>query len=121
MKYVRAENAARRTVLGVRVRLADRWWLRLIGLLGRGPLAAGEGLWLRPCRAVHMFGMSQSLDVAFLDRRGRVVALYPDLAPGARTSWHRQAQDALELPPGTLAATGTVEGDTIVCLEEELS
>jgi hypothetical protein len=46
------------------------------------------------------------------------VATYRDLTPGSRTAWHPQARDALELPPGTLAATGTIEGDTIVCLEE---
>jgi uncharacterized membrane protein (UPF0127 family) len=103
------------------VGIADRWWLRLVGLLGRGPLQAGEGLILRPCRAVHMFGMKQSLDVAFLDRQGRVVAIYPSLPPGGRTAWHREAQDALELPPGTLAASGTRQGDTIVCTAEENS
>jgi uncharacterized membrane protein (UPF0127 family) len=101
--------------------MADRWWRRLLGLLGREPLSQGEGLLLRPCRAVHMIGMSQSLDVAFLDASGRVVAVYPGLPPGSRTSWHGRARDALELPPGTLAATGTIEGDTIVCSGEEIS
>jgi uncharacterized membrane protein (UPF0127 family) len=98
--------------------MADRWWQRLVGLSGRGALTPGEGLWLRPCRAIHMFGMSQALDVVFLDRAGVVVAVYPELAPGGRTRWHGAARDALELPPGTLAATGTREGDTIVCSEE---
>jgi uncharacterized membrane protein (UPF0127 family) len=121
VKYVRAENVIRRTVLGTRIGVADRWWLRLAGLLGRERLAPGEGLCLRPCRAVHMLGMSQSLDVAFLDPSGRVVAIYPGLSPGDRTGWHSKAREALELPPGTLAATGTREGDTIVCSTEEIS
>lgn len=64
-----------------------------------------------------MLGMRFPIDVAFLDRRGGVVASYHALAPGRRTRWHRAAADALELPAGTLAATGTVEGDTIVCTE----
>jgi uncharacterized membrane protein (UPF0127 family) len=66
-----------------------------------------------------MLGMAFPLDVAFLDSRGVVVALYHQLGPGARTRWHRHAVDALELPAGTLAATGTVEGDIIVCRAEE--
>jgi uncharacterized membrane protein (UPF0127 family) len=61
--------------------------------------------------------MSFPLDVAFLDRRGGVVATYHALAPGARTRWHSDAADALELPAGTLAGSGTVEGDTIVYTE----
>jgi uncharacterized membrane protein (UPF0127 family) len=68
-----------------------------------------------------MLGMAFSLDVAFLDSDGMVVALYRRLGPGARTRWHRHALAALELPAGTLAATGTVEGDIIVCSAEESS
>jgi len=118
VRCVRAENPARGTVLGTRIGLADNWWRRFVGLSGRGRLEPGEGLWLRPCRAVHMYGMSLILDVAFLDRNGQVVATYPQLRPGRRTRWHGLARDALELPAGTLAATGTREGDTIVCTEE---
>jgi uncharacterized protein len=72
---------------------------------------------LRPCRGVHMVGMSFPLDVAFLDRQGGVVASYHALGPGQRSGWHAEACDALELPAGTLVATGTVQGDTIVCTE----
>jgi uncharacterized protein len=119
VRYVRALNQARGSVLGDRVGVAERWWQRLRGLAGRGALRDGEGLLLRPCRAVHMYGMHHPLDVAFLDRDGTVVALYPGLGPGRRTGWHRRAADALELPPGTLARTGTREGDTIICVGED--
>jgi len=119
VRVVRAENRARRSLLGTRIGLADGWWTRLRGLLGRERLEPGEGLLLRPCRAVHMLGMRLTLDIAFLDADGRVVALYPELRPGGRTRWHAAARDALELPAGTLAATGTREGDTIVCTVED--
>jgi uncharacterized membrane protein (UPF0127 family) len=66
-----------------------------------------------------MLGMRFPLDVVFLDAGGAVIALYKDLRPGARTRWHRHALDALELPAGTLAATGTVEGDIIACSVED--
>ena len=119
MRLVEARNMARGTLLGGRVQVADRWWLRLRGLLGRTGLAEGEGLLIEPCRAVHMSGMKFPIDVAFLARDGAVVALYPDLAPGARTRWHRGARCALELPAGTLAASGTQEGDVILCATQE--
>ena len=79
-------------------------------MLGRPAPTAEEGLLLLPCRAVHMLGMRYPLDVAFLDREGRVVAAYPDLAPGGRTKYHREAWAALELAHGTLARTGTRVG-----------
>ena len=117
MKYLRAENPARGSTLGTRIGLADRWWHRLRGLIGRSGLEPGEGLVLRPCRAVHMAWMSFPLDLAFLDRKGVVLACYHALAPGGRSRWHSEALDALELPAGILAATGTVNGDTIVYTE----
>lgn len=121
MRLVGARNATREVFLGDRVILADRWWLRLRGLLLRPPLRPGEGLLLAPCRAVHMAGMRYPIDVAFLSADGEVVALYPRLEPGARTAWHRTARSALELPAGTFAATGTTVGDIVLCSEQESS
>lgn len=115
MRYTTAVNQRRGRVLGSRIALADGWWLRARGLLGRGGLAGGEGMLLRPCRAVHTIGMAFPLDIVFLDRAGNAVALYSRLAPNRRTGWHRAAVEALELPAGTLDATGTAPGDLIVC------
>lgn len=113
MQYVTVTNATRGSTLGTRVGIADRWWSRARGLLGRGELAEGEGLFLAPCRAVHMWGMRFALDVVFVDERGSVVALYHGLRPGGRSRWHGEAHAAVELPPGTLETTGTVEGDAL--------
>jgi uncharacterized membrane protein (UPF0127 family) len=112
MRTVSIANHTRGSVLGANVVVADRWWLRLRGLLGRPPLAPGEGLLLDPCRAVHMLGMSYPLDVVFVDDRRTVVATYHELAPRARTGWHA-ARYALELPAGTLRDTGTHAGDSL--------
>ncbi len=112
MRHVRVANATRNAALGSRVAVADRWWLRLRGLLGRPQLATGEGLLLEPCRAVHMLGMSYPLDVAFVDESDTVIALYHGLAPRARTRWH-PARYALELPAGTLERSGTDVGDKL--------
>jgi len=115
VRYTSAVNQRHNRLLGTRIALADGWWLRARGLLGRGELAPGEGLLLRPCRAVHTIGMAFPLDVLFLDSAGNAVALYPRLQPNRRTRWHRAAVEALELPAGTLDATGTAEGDVILC------
>ena len=113
MRSVRVANRTRGVLLGERVAVADRWWLRLRGLLGRSNLNQGEGLLLRPCKAVHMAGMTFALDVGFLDADGRLIALYPELPPRARTGWHSEARQALELPAGTFAATGSGLGDVL--------
>jgi len=99
--------------LGNRVVLANTVWTRLKGLLGAPPLRPGEGMLLDPCQAVHMYGMKQSLDVAFLGGEGQVIALYHDLRPGQRSRYHGKARQALELPVGTLSNTGTCVGDLL--------
>jgi uncharacterized membrane protein (UPF0127 family) len=60
-----------------------------------------------------MAGMAFPLDVGFLDAEGRLIAMYPELPPRARTRWHQSARQALELPAGTFAATGSDLGDVL--------
>jgi uncharacterized protein len=113
MKRLSVSNRTRSCSLGSRVWLADGYWTRLRGLLGRPPLGEGEGLLISPSRGVHMYGMKYPLDVVLLDRGGKVVALYRELAPGRRTKVHRDARFALELPVGAIDGTDTEEGDVL--------
>ena len=107
---ITVRNPDRGETLGERIGVAEAWWTRARGLLGR-TLGEGEGLLIQPCRSVHMFGMGYPIDVAFLDATSRVVATYPELRPGRVTRYHRTAAAALELPAGQLARTGTRVGD----------
>jgi len=113
MKLLRVVNSARNCELGSRVALADTWLSRLRGMLGRAALNPGEGLFLTPCRSVHMYGMRFPLDVVFLDAAGTVIAAYPSLPPSSRSRWHRNAVHALELPAGTLEKTGPAVDDVV--------
>ena len=113
MRRVAVVNRTRGAQLGSCVGLANTWWLRTRGYLWRPPPEAGEGLLLTPCRAVHMFGMTFPLDVLYLDREGRAVAMYPRLEPWKRTAIQRRAFHTLELPAGVLEETGTLPGDLV--------
>jgi uncharacterized membrane protein (UPF0127 family) len=116
VRQLKVVNRTAGSLLGDRIALANRWWSRARGLLGRRALRRGEGLLLSPCRAIHTHGMQFALDVVFLDSRGRVVETYPDLEPGARTPYHREAEFVLELPRGILAETETRRGDVLTWL-----
>lgn len=114
MKQVRIANKTRNSVLGTSVKVADGWWSRTRGFLGRRPPAAGEGMLLSPCRGLHMIGVSFPLDAIFLSHAGVVVALHRAMQPGTRTPLYASAEYALELPAGTIDASGTREHDVIV-------
>ena len=113
LELLTVRNRERGSLLGGRIGLADGWWTRLKGLLGRPGLDVGEGLLITDSQGVHMWWMKFPLDVALLDEDGRVVALYKDLQPGKRTRMHWNAKYALEVPVGVLDESETAEGDLL--------
>jgi uncharacterized membrane protein (UPF0127 family) len=114
MPRIEVRNATRQSVLGDRVSVARTHWTRLRGMLGRPAPEPGEGLLIVPCRGVHMYGMKYPLDVVFLDEGGAVVDIRADLQPRGRTGFIKGSHYALEIPTGTVAATGTDVGDRLV-------
>jgi uncharacterized membrane protein (UPF0127 family) len=68
-------------------------------LLGLGLRRPGPALLIPGCRSVHTFGMRFALDLAWLDREGRVVALDEGVRPG-RVRCCREAVAVLEVPAG---------------------
>ena len=96
------------------VLIADSFWTRYRGLLGRSFLAPGEGLWLKPCQQVHMLGMQFPLSIWFLDKTGRVCALIDDLRPWKISPRMHNAISILEFPVGWGEATNTRHGDELV-------
>jgi uncharacterized membrane protein (UPF0127 family) len=89
---------------------------RAVGLLGRPPLAADEGLWLEPCGGVHTWGMRYPIDVIFLDRELRVLAVRRQVPPWRLVFAPRGTRSVVELPAGGAAdlnagdALGTSNG-----------
>lgn len=113
-KYLSIRNLQRGTTLAERCRVAGNFWARLRGLLFGPPLAAGEGLLLTPCNSVHTFGMAYPIDLIFIDSDGKVVALLANTLPGRAIRPIREARQTIELPPGTISATGTRTGDRLM-------
>lgn len=110
---MRILNRTRGTLVGSRVEVADSWWSRLRGYLGRREPGPGEGLLLVPCRAVHTYGMGFPVDVIFLDPMGRVLAIFPEMEPWTRSPRVPGARYCLEVRAGTVDTTGTRVGDDL--------
>ena len=113
MDVVRARNVTRDSVVAERVEVAETSETRNKGLLGRTGLEPGTGLWLVPCEWVHMFGMKFPIDIVVLDKKDVVVGVQERLKPGGIGKFFWGAHSTLELPVGTLEASGTVKGDRI--------
>jgi len=109
---LRVTNLTRNTVLATCMEVADTAAKRNKGLLGRECLAPGEGLWIRPCEAVHTFCMRFPIDLVYLDRKNRIRKLVSALPPW-RLSACLFAHSILELPSGAIRETRTQRGDTL--------
>lgn len=90
---------------GVRVDVAESARERLRGLLGRDALAADDALLLERCRSVHTFGMRFSIDVLFVSRSNRVVAVHREVRAG-RILMHWRGAKTLEMAAGAAARHG---------------
>jgi hypothetical protein len=95
-----------------RVWRASSAWERLRGLLGRAPLKADEALLIEPCSSVHTFGMRYPIDLAYLDRDGRVLRIVPRVRP-LRLSARPGARATLEMAPGAAEAIGLRAGQRL--------
>ncbi len=115
MRLYEALNRNRGSVLAARCEAAEGGWARMKGLLGRSKdeFLPGRGLWLTPANSIHTIGMSFPIDVAYLDKTGRVIYLYHGLPPFRVAAIKIKARSILELPAGTLARTRTEIGDTV--------
>jgi hypothetical protein len=112
MKRFRVVNRTRGTVLGEAVERADTSRTRNEGLLKRSGLSKGEGLWIVPTSAIHMFFMKFAIDVVYLNRQKQVVKTVVRLRPW-RLSASLRGHSVLELPVGTITESGTQRGDWI--------
>jgi uncharacterized membrane protein (UPF0127 family) len=99
-----------------RVWKAANVYERTRGLLGRPPLATGEGLLIDRCRMVHTMGMHYALDLVFLDADGHIRKMVANLLP-LRLAGAYSAQSTLELPAGALAGLGLHLGEPLIWRE----
>ncbi|WP_269532031.1 DUF192 domain-containing protein [Chitinimonas sp. BJYL2] len=85
---------------------------RMQGLLGRPVLKPGEAMLIQPCRLVHTFGMPYALDLAFLDRKGRVRKTVRAVKP-ARIAGCWTAHATLEMTAGEIDRLGIRPDDVL--------
>jgi uncharacterized membrane protein (UPF0127 family) len=108
-------NKTRETFLATEAKVADGYFSRLVGLLGktRSWARPGQGLWIVPSHGVHTIGMLFAIDVVFLDQAKRVVHIEEYVRPFRISAVSLKAQSVLELPRHTIFRTGTRVGDQL--------
>jgi uncharacterized membrane protein (UPF0127 family) len=108
-----AYNRTQESFAATDVKVADGYFSRLIGLLGKTRRWArdGRGLWIIPSKGVHTMGMLFPIDVVFLDKNNVVIHVEEHLRPFRISQVSLRANSVLELPVHTIFHSGTQVGD----------
>ena len=86
-------------VIADKVKIADSFLSRFIGLMGRKSLDEGEGLLLLKCSSIHCFFMKIPIDVVYISKDMKV--LYKEtIRPWRIGKIIRGARHVLELAEG---------------------
>ena len=111
---VRVTNRTSGVVILEEAEVAYTFWKRLVGLLRKDSLEQGQGLIIHPCRSVHTVGMAFPIDVAFVDREGRVCSILEEMKPGRFSPTVQDALYVIEAPAGTFREVGAELQDEVV-------
>ena len=85
------------------VSIADSFFSRLKGLMGKSNIDDNIGLIIRPCKSIHTFFMKFNIDVIFIDGNSKVVDVYIDLAPWRISKIYKDAKFVIEGKSGSFA------------------
>jgi uncharacterized membrane protein (UPF0127 family) len=107
-------NLTKNTWLATKIRKADNFITRLVGLLKRSTLGPEEALWLMPSKGIHTIGMKFPIDVVFLDKNNIVLGIASGMVPYRIISGIQlKGYSVLELPNGTIKKSHTEVGDQL--------
>lgn len=108
-------NKTRETFVATEVTVADGYFSRLVGLLGKTKRWAklGKALWIIPSQGVHTIGMLFPIDLIYLDKEKQVVHVEEFVRPFRVSKVSLKTRSVIELPPHTIYRTGTQIGDQI--------
>ena len=108
-------NKTRETFVATEAAVADDYFRRLIGLLGKTSNWAklGRGIWIVPSRGVHSIGMLFPIDLVFLSKDKKVVHVEEHFRPFRVSRVSLRTASVLELPTHTIYRSGTRVGDTL--------
>ncbi|MBO6179345.1 MAG: DUF192 domain-containing protein [Selenomonadaceae bacterium] len=96
------------------VEIADNFFRRFLGLMGRKALHENEGLLITPCNSIHMLFMRFAIDAVYLDNDFKVLKVTKNLLPWLGFSLCFGAKSVLEVKTGVAEALGIVEGVRLV-------
>lgn len=106
-------NSKQNKLIADKVKVADNFFTRSVGLLSSNSISSGEALVIKPCCSIHTFFMKFSIDVIFVNKKNEVVATYENVKPFRILPIHLTSNYVVELRAGEISAKGITKGDVL--------
>lgn len=110
-------NLTKNIVLCQKLIVADNFWTRTKGLLGRKNLDSDTALLIKPCNSIHTFFMHFAIDALFLDKDYKVVSILTSLKPFKLSPVFWKASYVVEFSAGCISASQAQSGDILAIQE----
>lgn len=94
------------------VTVADDFFSRFVGLMGRKSMRANQCFIIAPCSSVHTIGMKFSIDVIFVDTNKVIVKMVKELKPFRMASANK-AKYTIEVAAGMAQQKNLKLGDQL--------
>jgi uncharacterized protein len=104
-------NTTKQVLIAGQAEVANSAPDRMIGLLKKDHLDKEEALVITHCSSIHMFFMKFAIDVVFIDKHNKVVGLVEKIKPFQLSPIFWRANQAIELPAGTISEKRIEVGD----------
>lgn len=106
-------SSAGAELLADQLDVAESFWARGKGLLGRKELRTGEALWIKPCNNIHTFFMKFAIDCIFIDKRMEIQNIARNVVPFRMVGPYWKAVSVIETPSGFADAKKLQVGDSL--------
>lgn len=106
-------NKTKNQVISSSAMIADDFFSRMQGLLGRTALLEDESLIITKCNSIHMFFMKFAIDVIFMDKNDSVVGIIENIKPFQLSPIFFKASYVIELPVGAIQKGNVFVGDEL--------
>ncbi|MEK6772486.1 MAG: DUF192 domain-containing protein [Bdellovibrionota bacterium] len=113
MKMSTLGNKTQNILISSRLEVAENFFARGLGLMGRRNFSMDQGLWIHRCKSIHTCFMKFAIDCVFVDANLKVKSLKKEIKPWRLVLPIWGADSVFELPSGTITRLKIQEGDEL--------
>lgn len=116
-KRMKIYNTSQNNLIAGAAKTANNFVSRSIGLILRVDIKNDEALIIKPCNSIHTFFMKFDIDVIFVSKKNKVIAIYEKVKPFRILPIHLNSHYVIELKAGVAKAKNIQKNDVISFVE----